>query len=131
MKGIARPKSWLTHPSPLPLTLSKSQKPGVGEAKDWARRAWLGELQGGQLPKMERTPRDQDNVRQRDEKAAPPQDCGGTGALCIPNPAPRCSLTISRVPCRQPDVHDELNRTRREAERKTSRKLWTEEEDNP
>ena len=38
-------------------------------------------------------------------------------------------LTISCVPCRQPDVHDELNRTRREAVRKTSRKLWTAEED--
>ena len=35
---------------PPPPALSKSQKPGVGEAKDWARRAWLGELQGGQLP---------------------------------------------------------------------------------
>ena len=35
---------------PPPPALSKSQKPGVGEAKDWARRAWLGKLQGGQLP---------------------------------------------------------------------------------
>ena len=35
---------------PPPPALSKGQKPGVGEAKDWARRAWLGELQGGQLP---------------------------------------------------------------------------------
>ena len=41
------------------------------------------------------------------------------------NLAPRCSLTISCVLCRQPDVHDQHNRLRA----KTSRKLWTAEED--
>ena len=35
---------------PPPPKLSKSRRPGMREAKDWAQRAWLSELQGGQLP---------------------------------------------------------------------------------
>ena len=36
-------------PPPLP-NLSKSSRAGTSEARDWCRRAWLSEVQGGPLP---------------------------------------------------------------------------------
>ena len=36
-------------PPPLP-NLSSSSRAGTSEARDWCRRAWLSEVQGGPLP---------------------------------------------------------------------------------